>query len=238
MAEGLMDTPEIVDTTEVAGPWSVVEHLVHTFRLHSSDQLGLLTALCREAVRIVAGARDAGVIVIGRRGLETVATTGPVPEQLDGLQSRLDTGPCLSAAREQAVVRIDDIAADERWETFRTAALRCGVGSMLCLPLRVDTTVLGTLSLYSDRAEAFTDAEPTVRVLSVLAASTLSELRRKENFERALQSRDLIGQAKGILMYANRVDADAAFRLLAERSKATNTKLVEIARSVVETGAL
>jgi AmiR/NasT family two-component response regulator len=109
---------------------------------------------------------------------------------------------------------------------------------MLCLPLRVDATVMGTLSLYSDRPGALTDAEPAVRMLSVLAASTLSEVRRKQNFDRALESRDLIGQAKGILMYANRVDADAAFRLLAERSKATNTKLVDIARSVVETGLL
>jgi transcriptional regulator with GAF, ATPase, and Fis domain len=233
-----METPEIVDTTEVAEPWSVVEHLVQTFRLHDRDQLSLLTALCRESVRIVGGARDAGVIVVGRGGLETVAATGPVPEQLDALQHRLDTGPCLTAAREQTVIRVDDVPADTRWEAFRAAAVRCGVGSMLCLPLHVDSTVVGTLSLYSDRSAAFTEAEPTVRVLSVLAASTLSDVRRKVNFEKALESRDLIGQAKGILMYANRVDADAAFRLLADRSKATNTKLVEIARSVVETGSL
>jgi GAF domain-containing protein len=211
---------------------------VHTFRLHSSDQLGLVTALCRESVRIVSGARDAGVIVAGRRGLETIAASGPVPERLDALQHQLDTGPCLTAAREQAVVRIDDIATDRRWETFRAAALRSGVGSMLCLPLRVDTSVLGTLSLYSNLSGAFTEAEPTVRVLSVLAASTLAEMRRKQDFERALSSRDLIGQAKGILMYAHRIDADTAFRMLIERSKATNTKLVEIARSVAESGTL
>jgi GAF domain-containing protein len=238
IAEEPMDTPEIVETTEMAEPWSVVEHLVHTFHLHRSDQFGLVTALCRESVRIVAGACDAGVIVAGRRGLETIATSGPVPEKLDSLQHQLDAGPCLTAAREQAVVRVDDIATDQRWDGFCTAALRSGVGSMLCLPLRVDATVLGTLSLYSSHPRAFTDAEPTVRVLGVLAASTLAELRRKQAFERALSSRDLIGQAKGILMYAHRIDADTAFRLLAERSKATNTKLVEIARSVAESGAL
>ncbi len=233
-----MNTPEIVDTTEMAEPWSVVEHLVHTFRLHSSDQLGLMTALCRESVRIVPGACDAGVITAGRRGLETVAASGPVPEQLDALQHHIDVGPCLTAAREQAVIRVDDIATDGRWPTFCAAAMRAGVGSMLCLPLRVDATVLGTLSIYSDRSAAFTEAEPTVRVLSVLAASTLSDLRRKQDFERALSSRDLIGQAKGILMYSKRVDADTAFRLLVERSKSTNTKLVEIARSVAESGVL
>ena len=233
-----METHEMVDVAELAEPWSVVEQLVHTFRLHSKDQLGLVTALCRESVRIVTDARDAGVIIAGRRGLETIATSGPVPEQLDTLQHQLDSGPCLTAAREQAVVRIDDIATEPRWDTFRAAALRSGVGSMLCLPLRVDAAVLGTLSLYSDRSGAFVDAEPTVRVLSVLAASTLSEVRHRQNFERALNSRDLIGQAKGILMYTHRIDADTAFRMLAERSKATNTKLVEIARSVAESGTL
>ncbi len=233
-----MNTPEIVDTTETAEPWSVVEQLVHTFRLHSRDQLGLMTAVCRESVRIVPGACDAGVIIAGRRGLETVAASGPVPEQLDALQHHIDVGPCLTAAREQAVIRVDDVATDGRWATFCAAAVRAGVGSMLCLPLRVDATVLGTLSIYSDRSAAFTEAEPTVRVLSVLAASTLSDLRRKQDFERALSSRDLIGQAKGILMYSKRVDADTAFRLLVERSKSTNTKLVEIARSVAESGVL
>jgi transcriptional regulator with GAF, ATPase, and Fis domain len=233
-----MGTTDIVDTSEMIEPWSVVEHLVHTFRLHSSDQPGLVTALCRESVRIVPGACDAGVIVTGGPGLETVATSGPVPAHLDALQHDLDAGPCLTAAREQVVVRVDDIAADRRWDAFRAAALCSGVGSMLCLPLRVDAAVLGTLSLYSDKCEAFVDAEPTVRVLSVLAASTLSELRRKRNFERALSSRDLIGQAKGILMYAHRIDADTAFRRLVERSKATNTKLVEIARAVAESGSL
>lgn len=233
-----METSEMVDTAELTEPWSVVEQLVHTFRLHSSDQNCLVSALCRESVRVVSGACDAGVILAGHRGLSTVATSGPVPEQLDALQHRLDSGPCLTAARDQAVVRIDDVATDRRWEPFRTAALRVGVSSMLCLPLRVDAAVLGTLSLYSDRAEAFTEAEPTVRVLGVLAASTLAEVRRKQDFERALSSRDLIGQAKGILMYAHRIDADTAFRLLVERSKATNTKLVEVARSVTESGAL
>lgn len=233
-----MKIPEMMDRTGRTEPWSVVEHLVHTFRLHAGDQRGLVTALCRESVRIVEGACDAGVIVAGRHGLEVIATSGPLPEKLDALQHELDAGPCLTAAREQAVVRIDDLAMDGRWDGFRTAALHSGVSSMLCLPLRVDAAVLGTLSLYSDRSAAFTDAEPAVRVLSVLAAATLSEIRRKQDFERALRSRDLIGQAKGILMYSRRIDADTAFRVLTERSKATNTKLVEVARSVTESGAL
>jgi AmiR/NasT family two-component response regulator len=75
-------------------------------------------------------------------------------------------------------------------------------------------------------------------VLAVLAAITLSESRGKANLERALASRDLIGQAKGILMHARRVTADEAFALLVRRSQETNTKLIEVAEAVVATGAV
>ena len=220
--------------------WTAVEHLVRLFRLRSSDEPALVSAVCDEAVRLIDPARHAGVILaIGRRHLEVVAATSPVPQQLDELQQREGAGPCLDAARAQAVIRIEDVATDGRWPPFAEQATAAGVRSMLCLPLHVDTSVYGTLSVYADTPRAFKDVtESVARVLAVLAAITLSESRGRANLERALESRDLIGQAKGIIMQARRVTAEEAFALLVRRSQETNTKLLHVAEAVVHTGVV
>jgi len=220
--------------------WTAVEHLVRLFRLRSSDEPALVSAVCDEAVRLIDPARHAGVILaIGRRHLEVVAATSPVPQQLDELQQREGAGPCLDAARAQAVIRIEDVATDARWPSFAEQATAAGVRSMLCLPLHVDTSLFGTLSVYADTPRAFKDVtESVARVLAVLAAITLSESRGRANLERALESRDLIGQAKGIIMQARRVTAEEAFALLVRRSQETNTKLLDVAEDVVHTGVV
>jgi GAF domain-containing protein len=218
--------------------WSAVEHLVRLFRLRSSDEPALVSAVCAESVRLIDPARHAGVILaLGRRHLEIVAATGPVPQQLDELQQQTGNGPCLAAAQSQELIRIEDVTTDRRWPPFATLATDAGVRSMLCLPLHVDTTTFGTLSLYAESPRAFKDVtESVARVLAVLAAITLSESRGRSNLQRALESRDLIGQAKGIIMQARRVTADEAFALLVRRSQETNTKLVDVAEAVVTTG--
>ncbi len=152
---------------------------------------------------------------------------------------RLGTGPCLTAARKQIVVRMHDIAADTRWPEFCRAAQQCAVGSMLCVPLFVDDQMLGTLSFYGAEPDAFRNgAEPAARVLAALAAVALADSFHRERMERALGNRDLIGQAKGIIMCRHGVPADEAFEVLRRRSQHTNSKLLAVAEQVVETGML
>jgi hypothetical protein len=59
-----------------------------------------------------------------------------------------------------------------------------------------------------------------------------------EQMRAAVVNRDLIGQAKGILMERHRITADAAFALLAKASQHKNVKLTEVAACLVETGEL
>ncbi|MEE6134922.1 ANTAR domain-containing protein [Mycobacterium sp. 050128] len=55
-----------------------------------------------------------------------------------------------------------------------------------------------------------------------------------EQLQRAVETRDIIGQAKGMLMERFNVDAAAAFDLLAKLSQEANIRLVDIARKLVE----
>ena len=54
-----------------------------------------------------------------------------------------------------------------------------------------------------------------------------------EGLKRALHNRDVIGQAKGILIAHYGISADDAFTLLVQFSQHTNTKLAEIAPAFV-----
>nr|WP_246325612.1 ANTAR domain-containing protein [Actinomycetospora corticicola] len=56
---------------------------------------------------------------------------------------------------------------------------------------------------------------------------------RVDGLSRALQTRDTIGQAKGILISHFAIDPDEAFALLARLSQHTNTKLADLAADLV-----
>ena len=55
-----------------------------------------------------------------------------------------------------------------------------------------------------------------------------------ENLSKAMESRAVIEQAKGILMSTRRIDADVAFDVLRERSQASNRKLRYVAADLVD----
>ncbi|AFC55572.1 ANTAR domain-containing protein [Mycobacterium paraintracellulare] len=61
-----------------------------------------------------------------------------------------------------------------------------------------------------------------------------SMMRRNDQFRSALASRDIIGQAKGVIMERFGIDAVEAFQLLTRVSQQSNIKLIEIARALIE----
>jgi AmiR/NasT family two-component response regulator len=70
------------------------------------------------------------------------------------------------------------------------------------------------------------------------AAVALAGAEHEENLRSAVSSRDLIGQAKGILMERHKLTADQAFAVLARVSQELNRRLADIAREVSDTGAV
>ena len=110
---------------------------------------------------------------------------------------------------------------------------------MVCVPLHVHEQCLGTLSLYSERAAAFNSHDERVTTLfATLAAIALAEAQRTDQLHTALANRDIIGQAKGILMERHRITSDTAFSYLSKASQDVNMKLTAVARHLVETGEL
>jgi GAF domain-containing protein len=216
-----------------------LEILARSLHVRDAELQPTLQAIVSAAVTMLSPARYAALTIFSRGELVPRASAGEPPLLLDRLQQQLGDGPCISAARHQSVFRIYDTRQDQRWPEFSTEAARLNVRSMLCMPLWVHERCLGALSLYADEAEAFSDLDERVTtLLATYAALALAEAQRADQMHDALGNRDVIGQAKGILMERYGVPASAAFGLLARVSQAENTKLAEIARRLAETGKL
>ena len=188
--------------------------------------------------RIIAGAVAAvppviagGVSLLERdKVVRPHVPTSPAVAELDELQTELGEGPCLEAIRTEAMVQIDDFTREQRWPRFAAAAVERGMGSLLSFQLFADHGSAGALNLYAAHPDAFdADAHHLGGLFAAQAAIALAGAKRVESLNLALTSRDLIGQAKGILMERFDLDAVAAFALLVDASQNTNMKLVDVA---------
>ena len=216
-----------------------LEILARALHAKNADLQSTLQAIASTAVTMLSPARHAGLTIFSHGVLVPRATAGEPPLLLDRLQQRLGDGPCINAARYQTVVKIEDTLRDQRWPQFGAEAARLDVRSMLCVPLWIDDRGLGALSLYADQAAAFSDLHERVTILlATFAALALAEAQHADQMQDALANRDVIGQAKGILMERHGISSDSAFGVLSRVSQAENVKLAEIARSLTETGQL
>ncbi|MCP9276809.1 GAF and ANTAR domain-containing protein [Mycolicibacterium arenosum] len=213
--------------------------LCRALHVEEADFQGTLTAILASVTSTVRGVDHAGVNLLTRRGLEPQATIGGAPPPLDELQWRTGVGPCIDASRNQRRIDVEDLTDDPRWPEFAAAAVELGVLAMLCVPLWVDDRRLGSLSLYAGSRGAFDDTARRIADLyATHAAVVLLEAQRTEQLRRALANRDLIGQAKGVLMTRYRITADDAFERLRATSQRTNRKVVVVAEFVAATGDL
>ncbi len=196
-----------------------------------------LHEIVAEAVRNVTGAEYAGMTVASRsEGISTIAATHDFAALLDGIQQRHQEGPCVSAAWDHHTVRIDDMNAEQRWPRYRSDALaETPVRSVLAFELSVGDGVLAALNFYAERPHAFDQESLELGVIySTHIALAWSMFRRNAQFRSALASRDLIGQAKGMVMERCKVDAVRAFEMLARLSQDSNIKLVDVARQIID----
>lgn len=230
--------PEL-DSLETSTPPSI------TGALEGALELVVESAL-RQIVELVCTALEscsmAGVTLLDPTGPHTVAATSEAAERVDALQYKAESGPCLHSYRNQVVNRVDSTLLDQRWPEFMELARSAGVHSILSYPLVVQNDGIGALNLYSERESAFDPNDERIgQAFATHATITLTHARgywSKEkarlSLERALQTRGIIDQAKGILMARTGADADRAFESMRRASQRTNRKVFDLAREIVE----
>jgi len=225
-------------TDELAGVFARMSGLLLSEETVESS-LGLLCSLAQDTVP---GATGAGVSVIDERGRRSSGSTDDRVRQADSLQYELDEGPCIAAASSRSLIRIDDLAADERWPTWASAVAPLGFRAAMSSPLVVGDGSLGAMKVYADEPGTFdSGSEQRLALFSAQAAVLVANVRAYDRAKRlsdgmrqAVRDRDTISVAKGVLMGRDRVDGDTALRLLLSRSERDGTTVAEAARSVLE----
>jgi GAF domain-containing protein len=217
----------------------VMGRIARSIQQEHGDVEKTLQAITNAAVDAVPGADSVSVSLVQGRRVEPRAATDELPREIDDLQSRLGEGPCLDALRDNRTVRVEDFTAEDRWPRFAAEAAAQGVGSSISFQLFVEGDTLGALNVYSRRAHAFEeDAETIGLVFASHASIALSAAQNEENLHRAIDKRELIGQATGILMERHRLTAPQAFQVLVQASSHTNRKLFDLADELATTGTM
>ncbi|MCV7318691.1 histidine kinase [Mycolicibacterium confluentis] len=199
----------------------------------------VLLNVTNTVLEMIPGAEIAGCLLFTKAGkYETQAATSDLMYELDALQVSYDEGPCVEAAVDELIVRTDDFADEQRWPRYSAEMVKRGLRSGLSFKLYTSQRNAGALNIFSSRPHAFTSEDEAVgQVFAAHAAAAIIASRQGEQLQSALSSRDVIGQAKGIIMERFNVDSVRAFEMLRQLSQSANVKLVEIAQQVIDTRA-
>jgi GAF domain-containing protein len=197
-----------------------------------------LKSVTASSVDLIDGVQSADVLLISGADLfQSVAATSQLAVDMDGVQRRFGEGPCLDAAAGNTVVLCNDLREDRRWPRFTEAALAAGVHSLLSFQLYTHNARKGALNLFGSKPDVFTpEVEAVGAMLATHAATALIADDVRLQFQSGLASRDIIGQAKGMIMERFNVDAVRAFELLIRLSQNSNTRLAKVAEEIVSRG--
>ena len=192
------------------------------------------------AVELVEGCEAAGILTVRRGQVRTLASTDHVVRASDRLQQQLSEGPCFDAERDKKqVYRIEDMTGRvDRWPRYAPQARELGIGSMMgfLLYTREDND-LGALDLYSSQPGAFTSRfEHVGWLLAAHAAVALASATHEENMNDALHTRQVIGEATGIVMARYGLTETDAFARLAQHSQNRNIKIRDLAETIIYLG--
>jgi hypothetical protein len=195
------------------------------------------------ALSTVEGCDFAGIFLVENGVVVTPVHTHPIVTEVDALQHLTGEGPCLDAISRGVTVYARDLGEDPRWPHFGPVATARGMRSLLALPLFANEAP-GALNLYARYPEAFGVIDRAKGLLlAALASLALTSAqtheddeRRATNLHAALATREVIGQAEGILIERERISADQAFDILRRASQHLNLKLREVAQNLVDTG--
>ncbi len=216
-----------------------------SIRLADVDIHTLLDKIAQLAKRTIPGASEVSVTLLQGDKAHTAAFTGELALNLDEVQYERGYGPCLDASTSTASLSVPDTGSDQRWPDWANAARQAGALSSLSIGLPVHEKVTGALNIYATETHAFDDdAIALAQTFAGFAAVGLANAHLYEtqatltgHMQKAMESRAVIEQAKGIIMGDRRCTAAEAFAILTKLSQDTNRKLRDVAAALVTKAA-
>lgn len=150
-------------------------------------------------------------------------------------------GPAFAAMTGDGPVNCPDTLMEARWPEYAAAALRLGVRCSVSLAHRAGATAV-TLGLSGSRPRAIDpDQLPLAELLVALGGAMLGNASEYGDSQRtalqlldAAQSRELVDQAKGMLMHALGCSAADALQRMRQISQQRNIKVTDVAARIID----
>ncbi len=207
------------------------------------DVIELLTGLTDRCVQLL-GVSAAGVMLASPEGdLRLVASSSEAMRVLEVFELQAQEGPCLDAFRTGERVEHENLRPDSgRWPRFATAAAEAGFRAAFALPLRLRNMTIGAMNLFHADPTPMAESDVIVArafadlaAISVVQHRAAAEAQRiNEQLSRALSSRILIEQAKGVISARAGVDLADAFTRLRNFARDNNFRLSEVAQAAID----
>jgi len=226
---------------------SLFLHTLSRFAVVLPARYDLETALSEltESVTAVLGLSGSGVTMAEDGRLRFVTAVSQASGELERNQEDKQAGPCRDAYDTGEVVRVSDVRQESaRWPEFSAAASRLSVAGVAGIPMRLADEIIGALNLYSPEPREWSDEDIAVAgVLADVATSYVvnaSKLRQQEQLseqlQKALESRIIIEQAKGITATQHSVTIDQAYQRMRRHARNNNASLRVVAEAIVAVG--
>lgn len=193
------------------------------------------------SVTTLPGCDAAGITLRVDGEHRTAAASDLYTLEIDKIQYESAEGPCLTALERGEEQQIEDVSTESRWPEFGRRAAKSGFRSGASFPLRMNDSP-GALNLYAKSERAFDGFSLAIAEVFAKQASIALEnahiyaaaRQLGDQLNDALKTRDVIGQAKGILMEREGISDGEAFEMLKTISQHSNVKLRDVANRLVE----
>ncbi len=202
----------------------------------------LLTQLAADCARLL-DVSAVGLLLANSQGvLHVVAASSERVADLEAFQAQRQQGPCHTCFMDGQPVDVPDLAAvAARWPDFAAVAARAGFASVHAVPMRLRDTIIGALNLFGARTGPLNEADlrlaqaladvATVALIHDQAASDTHRV--NEQLHKALDSRVVVEQAKGVVAFSGDLDMPEAFAALRHYARDHNIKLTDLATALV-----
>jgi ANTAR domain len=173
--------------------------------------------------------------------LVVAAASHPDLTRLVAAQQAAGRGPVLAAMTGDGPVSCPDTLVEARWPEYAAAAVRFGVRCSVTLAHRTGAMAV-TLGLSGARPRVIDpDQLPLAELLVALGGAMLGNASEYGDSRRtalqlldAAQSRELVDQAKGVLMHALGCSAADALRRMRQVSQQRNIKVTDVAARIID----
>jgi GAF domain-containing protein len=194
------------------------------------------------AARLQAAVGSGVMIADGEHVLHYVAASDGHGRELERIQELTGTGPCVEALVEGHVVMTPNATTDSRWPEIHEHLADTRVRAVIGLPLHLGGAVVGSLDVYRDSEQEWTEQQREALVayaalvdrLLIAALHAERHERTVQQLEHALEHRVVIERAVGMLMEREGIDALTAFQHLRKQARDSRRRAADVAAEILK----